>query len=101
MANTIMVGSDLTVHFVFEDVDEEGETTPIDLSGVTESVKVWRPDRSEVEGLTLEVDSAAAGTAHVDIPGESLDAPGTWKAQGFADGYKSAPVTWKVWSNPP
>lgn len=101
MANTIMVGSDLTVHFVFEDVDEDGVTTPIDLGGVTESVKVWKPNRTEVAGLTLEVDSAVAGTAHVDIPGASLDARGIWKAQGFADGYKSAPVTWRVWDNPP
>lgn len=101
MANEIMVGSDLTVHFVFEDIDEAGETTPINLGGVAESVKVWKPDRSEVTELTLEVDSAAAGTAHVDIPGTSLNAPGTWKAQGFADGYKSAPVSWKVVGNPP
>jgi hypothetical protein len=97
----IYLGSKLRVNLVFLDVDDAGVRTPIDLTGVaSETVRIWKPDGTELTGQSLTVDDAVAGETHWDAGQGVLDQRGEWKAQGFADGYKSAPVTWNVKASP-
>lgn len=99
---SIHVSSLLRVNLTFADVDEAGAETPIDLDAITEkSVRIVKPDGTEVASPALVVDDATAGEAHWITEDEDvLDQAGTWKVQGIADGYKSAPVSFRVSGNP-
>jgi hypothetical protein len=91
---SIHAGSLLTVHFRFLDALPDGARTPIDLSAVDAlSVRIQRPDRTALEGQALTVTDAEAGEAEWE---GVVDQVGQWRAQGVADGYLSAPVTWTV-----
>jgi hypothetical protein len=92
--STIHLGSRLTVYFRFLDVLPDGTRPPIDLSAVSElAIRIQRPDRTALEGQTLTVTGAEAGEAEWE---GVVDQVGLWRAQGVADGYLSAPVTWTV-----
>lgn len=97
---SIHLNSKLRVNLVFQDVDEAGTAAPINLTGVDESVRIVKPDGTEVSSPSLNVDDAAEGEAHWDADEDVLDQVGTWKVQGIADGYKSAPVSFRVSGNP-
>jgi hypothetical protein len=97
----IRLGSKLRVNFTFQDEDEEGTLTPIDLSTITtKSVRIIKPDGTELTSPELVVSDAAAGRAYWDAAAGVLDQPNTWNAQGLADGFISDPVTWNVERNP-
>jgi hypothetical protein len=91
---SIHIGSKLTVTFRFLDVLPNGSRTPINLAAVTTlSVRIQRPDRTVLEGATLTVTDVPGGEAEWE---GVVDQVGQWRAQGAADGYLSAPVTWTV-----
>ncbi len=98
---SIQKGSKLRVNLPFVDVDEAGTEEPIDLSAVAaKSVRIIRPDGTEIQSPTLEIDDAAAGLAHWEAAAGVLDQVGLWRAQGFADDYKSDEASWRVRGNP-
>lgn len=99
---TIHLNSLLRVNLTFQDVDEAGAATPIDLDDVTEkSVRIVKPNGTEVSSPDLQITNAAAGEAYWQTADEDvLDSKGTWKVQGIADGYRSAPVEFRVSANP-
>ena len=98
---SIHLNSRLRVLLPFVDVLEDGTETPIDLSAVAErSVRIIKPDGSELSSPTLTITNPAEGEAHWDAEANVLDQRGVWRAQGIADGYRSAPVSWKVEGNP-
>lgn len=104
MAEDIRVGSKLRMNLTFTDIASDGTTTPIDLTGISgEAVTVWKPNGSELDPAPALQPGGdpTAGEAYIEFAEDVLDAPGTWKAQGKADGYKSAVVSWKVTRNPP
>lgn len=98
---SIHLNSRLRVNLTFQDVDEAGNATPINLAGVTESVRIVKPDGTELTPApTLTPVVPANGTAYWEAAENVLDLAGTWKVQGIADGYRSAPVEFRVTGNP-
>lgn len=94
----IYQGSLLRVELPFVDVKEDGSEEPINFLGIEEaSIRVWRPDGTEITDPQLVVVDSVTGEAYWD--GE-MDQRGIWRAQGFVDGYRSAPVSWRVYPNP-
>ncbi|MQA89237.1 MAG: hypothetical protein GEU90_03225 [Gemmatimonas sp.] len=74
---SIHVGSKLRVELPFIDVTESGVKTPIDLSSVTqESVRIWKPDGSEIVSPVLGIADAEAGEAFWEADEGVLDVPG-------------------------
>lgn len=97
----IFLGSLLRVYLHFVD-KVTGDSVPIDLDLIaSESIRVVKPDGSEVDSPMLQIADAAAGEAYWQTEdGDVLDQTGDWRIQGAADGYISAPVKFRVSGNP-
>lgn len=97
----IYVGSKLRVILTALDVDEAEAETPMAGDIGTMTLVVWKPDGTVLSpALTLTVTSTPAARGYIDFGAGVLNQVGTWKAQGFADGFKSTPVEWTVRRNP-
>lgn len=78
-----------------------GTDVAMDPEGIT--VRVWKPDGTELEDVTeLEVGTYGGedDVPYLDFEEDALNQVGYWTAQGFADAYRSTPVRWKVLRNP-
>lgn len=104
---SIHKGSALRVNVPLIDIEDDGTETPRTPSEFTDlRLRIVKPDgtATEVTDPPDEDDvpyweAEAEGADPEEEPGD-LDQVGTWKVQGIADGYKSAPVEFKVSRNP-
>ena len=102
----IQVGSPLVLTLRFRDLlDTDGQTTDegaLDLAGRTLRLVLRKPDGTALEAPEPEVAGLPAdGVAEVELEEGAIDQTGDWQAQGYADGYRSEVVGFRVVGNLP